>query len=138
MLVSAAVGYLWLKRMPELHPVDFGQQAQIRATESTSATIFASTGMSQPPSCEVASGNGDPVAVGEAERYLQEGGLESTFGFPVASGTTYTVTCTTATEAGRFAVTQDATVPEGVFMETGLLGLVVCGTGVVLAARQRR
>lgn len=78
------------------------------------------------------------VVVGEAERYLQEGGLESAFGFPVASGTTYTVRCTSATQAGRFAVAQDAAVPEGAFMAAGLLGLVVCGIGVVLAKRQRR
>lgn len=68
MVISAAVGYAWLKRMPELQPVDSGQQAQIRATESTSATIFASTGLSQAPSCAVTSGGGDPVTVGNAQR----------------------------------------------------------------------
>ncbi|MFC5177662.1 hypothetical protein [Nocardioides taihuensis] len=137
-LASAVVGYLWLQRMPELQPVDFGEQVQITPTESTSATIYASTGLSQAPSCEVTSGDGDSVTVGEADRYLQERGLESAFGFPVASGTTYTVTCTSATEAGQFAVAQDDAVPEGAFMAAGLLGLVVCGVGVVLAARQRR
>lgn len=137
-LASAVVGYLWLHRMPELQPVDFGQQAQITATESTSATIFASTGLSRPPSCEVNSENGDPVHVGEAERYYQEGGLESALGFPVTSGTTYTVRCTGATEAGRFAVAQDAAVPEGVFIAAGSLGVVMCGVGGVLMARQRR
>jgi hypothetical protein len=137
-LASAVVGYLWLQRMPELQPVDFGEQVQVTATESTSATIYASTGLSQAPSCEVTSGHGASVTVGEAERYLQEGGLESAFGFPVASGTTYAVTCTSATEAGEFAVAQDDAVPEGAFMAAGLLGLVVCGVGVVLAARQRR
>ena len=137
-LASAVVGFLWLQRMPELQPVDFGEQVQISATESTSATIYASTGLSQAPSCEVTLGDGARATVGEAERYLQEGGLESAFGFPVASGTTYTVTCTSPTEAGQFAVAQDDAVPEGAFMAAGLLGLVVCGVGVVLAARQRR
>jgi hypothetical protein len=68
-LTSAIVGYLWLQRMPDLQPVDFGQPAQITATRSTSATIFASTGLSRPPSCEVTSGTGDAVVVGEPERY---------------------------------------------------------------------
>ena len=48
-VIAAVVGYLWLQRMPELRPVDFGQQVQVTATESTSATIFASTGLSRPP-----------------------------------------------------------------------------------------
>lgn len=138
MLISAAVGYVWLERMPELKPVDFGQQAQIRATESTSATIFASTGMSQPPSCEVTSGNGDPVTVGDAHHYHQEGGLESASGFPVTAGTTYTVTCRGASEDGRFAVAQDAAVPEGIFIAAGSLGLVMCVVGGLLAFRQRQ
>lgn len=137
-LASAGVGYLWLHRIPELQPVDFGQHVQIIATESTSATIFASTGLSRPPSCEVISENGDPVAVGNARRYHQGGGLESTFGFSVTSGTRYTVTCSSATEAGRFAVAQDAAVPEGVFIAAGSLGLVICAGGGVLMARQRR
>jgi hypothetical protein len=137
-LVSAVVGYLWLHRMPELQPTDFGRQVQITATKSTSVTIFASTGLSRPPPCEVTSGNGDPVTVGEAEHYHQGGGLESAFGFPVTSGTTYTVTCGSATETGRFAVAQDAAVPEGVFMTAGSLGLVMCGVGGVLMVRQRR
>jgi hypothetical protein len=138
-LTSAAVGYLWLHRMPELRPVDFGQQVQITATASTSATIFASTGLSRPPSCEVTSGNGGPVTLGEAERYYQSGGLESAFGFPVTAGTTYTVTCGSAAETGRrFAVAEDAAVPEGVFIAAGSLGLVMCGVGGVLMAGQRR
>jgi hypothetical protein len=137
-VVSAVVGYLWLHRMPELRPVDFGEHVQITATRTTSATIYASTGLSRAPSCAVSTGDGAPVAVGEVDRYLQEGGLESAFGFRVAAGTTYAVTCTHATEAGRFAVAQDAAFPEGVFVAAGVLGLVVCGTGVVLAARQRR
>jgi len=110
---------------------------QITAAESTSATIYVSTGLSEAPSCEVTPGDGASVTLGEAERYLQQGGLESASGFPVASGTTYTVTCTSPTKAGQFAVAQDAAVPEGAFMAAGLLGLVVCGVGVVLAARQR-
>jgi hypothetical protein len=137
-LTSAAVGFLWLHRMPELRPVDFGQQVQITATQSTSATIFASTGLSRPPSCEVTSGNGGPVTVGGAERYYQGGGLESAFGFPVTAGTQYTVTCGSATETGRrFAVAEDAPVSEGVFIAAGSLGLVMCGVGGVLMARQR-
>jgi hypothetical protein len=137
-LASAVVGYLWLQRMPELQPVDFGEHVEITATESTAATIYASTGLSQAPSCEVTSEDGSSVTEGEADRYRQEGGLESAFGFPMTSGTTYTVTCTSATEAGHFAVAQDDAVPEGAFIAAGLLGLVVCGVGVVLAARQRR
>jgi hypothetical protein len=137
-LASAVVGYVWLQRMPELQPVDFGEHGQITATDSTTATIYAATGLSQAPSCEVTSEDGTSVAVGEAERYRQEGGLESAFGFPVAAGTTYTVTGSGATETGQFAVAQDDAVPEGAFMAAGLLGLVVCGVGVVLAARQRR
>ena len=136
-LVSAVVGYVWLHRMPALQAVDFGQRVQIAATESTSATIFASTGLSRPPSCEVSSGNGEAVTVGEADRYHQGGGLESAFGFPVTSGTTYTVTCK-ATETGRFAVAQEAGAPEGLFIAAGSLGLVMCGVGGVLMARQRR
>lgn len=138
MVASAVVGYVWLKRMPELQPVDFGQQVEVRATASTSATIFASTGMSRPPSCTVISENGDPVTVGEAKRYHQGGGLESASGFPMTSGTTYTVTCRGAAEDGRFAVAQDAAVPEGVFIVAGSLGLVMCAAGVFLAARQRQ
>lgn len=138
-LTSAAGGFLWLHRMPELRPVDFGQQVQITATESRSATIFASTGLSRPPSCDVTSENGGPVTVGEATRYYQGGGLESAFGFPVTAGTTYTVKCGSATETGRrFAVAQDAAVPEGVFIAAGSLGLVMCGVGGVLMARQRQ
>lgn len=136
-LASAVVGYLWLHRMPGLQAVDFGQRVQFAATESASATIFASTGLSRPPSCEVTSGSGEAVTVGEAEHYHQGGGLESAFGFPVTSGTTYTVTCS-ATETGRFAVAQDADVPEGLFIAAGSLGLVMCGVGGVLIARQRR
>lgn len=138
MLASAAVGYVWLKRMPELRSVDFGQQAEISATASTSATIFASTGMSRPPSCEVISENGDPVPLGEAKRYYQGDGLESASGFPMTSGTTYTVTCRSAAEDGRFAVAQDAAMPEGVFIAAGSLGLVMCVVGGFLAARQRQ
>jgi hypothetical protein len=138
-LASAAVGYLWLHRMPELRPVDFGQQVKITATESTSATIFASTGLSRPPSCEVTSANGGRVTLGGARRYYQGGGLESAFGFPVTAGTTYTVTCGSATETGRrFAVAEDAAVPEVVFITAGSLGLVMCGVGGVLMVRQRR
>lgn len=140
MFVSAAVGYVWLNRIPELQPVDFGQQTSIRATESTSATIFASTGMSQPPSCEVTAGNVDPVTVGDAQRYHQGAGLESAWGFPVISETTYTVTCLGAAEDGRFAVAQDAAVPELGFIAAGSLGLVmfVLGGLVVFRQRQRR
>jgi hypothetical protein len=137
-LTSAAVGYVWLTRMPELQAVDFGQQAEISATASTSATIFASTGMSRPPSCEVISENGDPVGVGEAERYYQGDGLESAYGFPITSGTTYTVTCRGAADDGRFAVAQDAAVPEAVFIAAGSLGLLMCVLGGILAARQRQ
>lgn len=72
----------------------------------------------------------------EAARYHQGGGLESAFGFPVSSGTTHTVMCGSSTEAGRFAVAQDAEVPERVFIAAGSLGLVMCGWGGVLAARQ--
>jgi hypothetical protein len=135
-LASAVVGYLWLHHTPALQAVDFGQRVQITATKSASATIFASTGLSRPPSCEVTSGNGEAVTVGEAERYHQGGGLESAFGFPVTSGTTYTVACS-ATETGRFAVAQEAEVPEGLFIAAGSLGLVMCGVGGVLIARQR-
>lgn len=137
-LASIVVGYVWIQRMPALQPVDFGQQVQITATKSTSATIFASTGLSRAPSCEVTSGNGDAVPVGDAERYHQGGGLESAFGFPATSGTTYTVTCRSAAEAGRFAVAQDAAAPEGVFIAAGTLGLVMCGVGGLLAARRRQ
>ena len=136
--VSAALGYVLLNRMPDLQPVDFGQQAQIRATESTSATIFASTGMSQPPSCEVTSGNGDPVTVGDAQHYHQRAGLESALGFAVTSGTTYTVTCRGAAEDGRFAVAQDAAVPEVSFIAAGSPGLVMLVVGGLLAFRQRQ
>lgn len=129
MVISAAVGYAWLKRMPELQPVDFGQQAQIRATESTSATIFASTGLSQAPSCAVTSGGGDPVTVGNAQRYHQAEGLESAFSFPVTAGTRYTVTCSGASEDGRFAVAQDPAVPEGIFIAAGSLARHVCRGG---------
>ena len=138
MLVSAAVGFVWLERMPELQPVDFGQQTSLRATESTSATIFASTGMSQPPSCEVTSGNGVPVTVGDARRYHQGAGLESASGFPVTSGTTYTVTCRGAAEDGRFAVAQDAAVPQVSFIAAGSLGLVMSVVGGLVAFAQRR
>lgn len=138
MVISAAVGYAWLKRMPELQPVDFGQHAQIRATESTSATIFASTGLSQAPSCAVTSGGGDPVTVGNAQRYHQAEGLESAFSFPVTAGTRYTVTCSGASEDGRFAVARDPAVPEGIFIAAGSLGLVMCVVGGLLAFRQRQ
>jgi hypothetical protein len=137
-LASAVVGYLWLQRVPELNPVDFGEHVTVTATKSASATIFASTGLSRAPSCDVTTGDRASVTVGEAARYQQKGGLESAFGFPVESGTTYRVTCASATEAGQFAVAQDAAVPETAFMATGLLGLIACGGGVVLAARQRR
>jgi hypothetical protein len=137
-LASAIVGYLWLQRMPELQPANFGQRVQITATESTSATIFASTGLPGPPSCTVTSENGEPVTVGEAESYRQGGGLESTFGFAVTSGTTYTVTCGSAGDAGRFAVAQDVATRQSLFIGAGMLGLVMCGVGGVLTARQRR
>ena len=137
-LVSAGVGFTWLNRMPDLQPVDFGQQAQVRAQESTSATIYASTGMSRPPSCTVTTGDGDPVPVGDAQRYHQAGGLESAGGFPVTAGTTYAVTCRGAADDGRFAVAEDAVVPEGVFIAAGALGLAMCGAGGLLAHRRRR
>lgn len=138
MFISAALGYVWLKRMPELQPVDFGQQTQIRATESTSATIFASTGMSQPPSCEVTSGNGDPVTVGDAQHYRQGAGLESASGFPMTSGTAYAVTCRGTAQHGHFAVAQDAAVPEVNFIAAGSLGLVMSVVGGLFAFRQRQ
>lgn len=137
-LTSAAVGYVWLQRMPELQPVAFGRQVQITARDSTSATIFASTGLSRPPSCEVASESGDQVTVGDPERYYQGDGLESAFGFPVATGGTYRVRCSSAAEGGRFAVAEDMAVPEGVFIAAGSLGLVMCGLGGLLTARQGR
>lgn len=137
-LASAVVGFVWLKRMPELQALDFGQQAKITATASTSATIFASTGMPRPPSCEVISENGAPVIAGAAKRYYQGDGLESAYGFPMTSGTTYTVTCLGAAEDGRFAVAQDAAVPEGLFIAAGSLGLFMCVVGGFLAARQRQ
>lgn len=137
-LVSAGIGFVWLNRMPDLQPVDFGQQAQIRATESTSATIYASTGMSRPPSCTVTTGNGNPVTVGDAQHYHQAGGLESAGGFLVTAGTTYTVTCRGAAGDGRFAVAQDAAVPEGILIAAGSLGLAMCGAGGLLAFRRRR
>lgn len=135
-LASAVVGALSRQRMPEMHPVDFGQQVQITATDATTATIFGSTGLSQAPSCKVATANSEPVPVGEAERYRQGGGLESVFSFPVTAGTTYTVTCAAA-EPGRFAVAQDAAVPTGVFIAAGSLGLVMFGVGLIWARRPR-
>jgi hypothetical protein len=137
-LASAVVGYVWLQRMPELQPVDFGQRVPVVATETTSVTIFVSTGLSSPPSCKVTTGNGGAVTVGEAERYHQGGGLESAFGFPVASGTTYVVTCSSAAEAGRFAVAQDVAVPVNVLIATGSLGLALCGVGLVVTTGRRR
>ena len=137
-LASAVLGYVWLQRMPELQPVDFGQRVPVVATETTSVTIFVSTGLSSPPSCEVTTGNGGAVTVGEAERYHQGGGLESAFGFPVTSGTTYVVTCSSAAEAGRFAVAQDVAVPVNVLIATGSLGLALCGAGLVVTTGRRR
>ena len=137
-LVSAGVGFTWLNRMPDLQPVDFGQQAQVRAQESTSATIYASTGMSRPPSCTVSPGTGELVTVGDAQDYHQAGGLESAGGFLVTAGTTYTVTCRSEAGDGRFAVAQDAAVPEGIFIAAGSLGLAMCGVGGLLAFRRQQ
>lgn len=137
-LVSAVLGYVWLQRMPELQPVDFGQHVPIVATETTSVTIFVSTGLSSPPSCEVTTENGGAVTVGEAESYHQAGGLESAFAFPGTSGTTYVVTCSSAAEAGRFAVAQDVAVPVNVLIATGSLGLGLCGVGLVVTTGRRR
>lgn len=131
-------GHTWLKRIPELQPVGFGQQVEISATASMSATIFASTGMSRPPSCDMITENGDPVTVGEVSRYVQGGGLESAFGFPMTSGTTYVVTCRGEAPEGCFAVAPDVAVPEGIFIAAGSLGLLMCVVGIVLAARQRQ
>jgi hypothetical protein len=135
-LASAVVGYLWLGRVPELAPVDFGEQVEIISTDSASTTIYVSTGLSQAPSCEVTLANGAAVRVGEAERYVQQGGLESAFGF-VVPGTTYAVTCASA-EPGQFAVAQHLAVPERVFIATGVLGLAACGVGVGLAVGRER
>ena len=124
--------------MPDLQPVGFGQQVQIRATEHTSATIYGSTGMSRPPSCTVSTGNGELVTVGDAQDYHQAGGLESAGGFLVTAGTTYTVTCRSEAGDGRFAVAQDAAVPEGIFIAAGSLGLAMCGVGGLLAFRRQQ
>jgi hypothetical protein len=136
-VASAVLGYLSLQRMPTLEPVDFGQEVQMTATGSTSATIFASTGLSEPPSCRVTAEKGESVTVGGAEHYRQGGGLESTFGFGVTAGTRYTVTCSAA-ETGQFAVVQDASDLSGLFIAAGSLGLVLAGVGVALTARHGR
>jgi hypothetical protein len=86
----------------------------------------------------VTSQDGDRVTVGDAQHYRQGGGLESAWGFPVASGSTYTVTCRSAGEDGQFAVAQEADVPEGIFIAAGSLGLALCVVGALLAFRQRR
>lgn len=91
------------------------------------------TGLSRPPSCEVTSDDGNPVAVGEPEGYHQGDGLESAYEFPVASGTTYTVSCDSA-ETGRFDVAQESAPPQGVFIGAGSLGLVLCGVGAILTS----
>ena len=135
---SGAAGFLWLNRVPDLHPVPYGEQSEFTATGSGAVTIFTSTGQSTAPACRVTTRDGRNVAVGEAERYQQAEGMESTYGFTATPGTTYTVSYGSPGQLGSFAVAMGNTFPTGVFMATGSFGLLLCAAGGILAWRQRR
>jgi hypothetical protein len=137
-LGSGAVGFLWLNRVPDMHPVPYGEQSEFTATGSGAVTIFTSTGQSTAPTCRITTRDGRNVAVGEAERYQQAEGLDSTYGFTATPGTTYTISCGSPGQLGRFAGAMVNTFPTGVFIATGSFGLLVCAVGGVLARRQRR
>jgi hypothetical protein len=137
-LGSAVMGFVWLNLAPELDPVPFGEQSQVTATRSGSATIFSPTGQSAAPPCTATTADGAEVGLGEPERYLQLEGMESSYGFPTSAGSTYTVTCGGPGQVGRFAVEEVSGFPEAVFLTVGSLGLLLCAGGGALAWRHRR
>lgn len=135
-LGSAVTGFVWLNLAPKLDPVPFGEQSQLTATRSGTATIFSPTGQSAAPPCTATTPDGAEVVLGEPERYLQLEGMESSYGFPTSSGSTYTVTCGDPGQVGRFAVEEVSRFPEAVFLTFGSLGLLACAAGA-LAWRHR-
>jgi hypothetical protein len=136
-LGSAVTGFVWLNLAPELDPVPFGEQAQLTATRSGTATIFSPTGQSAAPPCTATTPDGAQVVLGEPARYLQLEGMESTYGFTTSAGSTYTVTCGSRGQAGRFALEEVSRFPERVFLMVGSLGLLLFAGGA-LAWRHRR
>ena len=128
-LGTAVVGYVGLNNVPNLKPVSLGEQVAITATDSDTATIFTPAGMGTAPSCRVATLDGTRIALVEPDRYQQSEGLEATYGFPVTSGTTYTVVCGERDQPGQFAVAEVSTFPEGVFLIVGAVGIVLCIAG---------
>jgi hypothetical protein len=137
-LGSGVIGVVWLNRMPDLHPVPFGEQAQITASGSGGATIFTSTGQAATPACQATTPDGRPLVLGEPQRYQQSARMESIYGFTTTSGTTYTVSCGDPGQAGQFAVAEVSAFPEVAFLAVGSLGLLLSAAGGVLAWRRGR
>ena len=136
-LGSGVTGFVWLNRVPDLHPVSFGERLELTATGSGTVTIFTSTGQSSAPTCRVTTHDGGEVVLGEPHRYQQSEGMESSYGFTGTSGTTYTVSCESPGQIGRFAVAEVSNFPKAVFVTVGSLGLLLCAAGGVLAWRKR-
>jgi hypothetical protein len=137
-LGSAAAGFVWLSRTPDLHTVPFGEQVQITATSSDEATIFTSTGQSAIPTCQAARQDGQQVMLGEPQRYLQSARMESSYAFTTSPGATYLVRCGDPGQVGRFAVAEVGGYPDSAFLRVGSLGLLLSAAGGVLAWRRRR
>ena len=134
MLGTAAVGFRWLNRVPELDPVPFGEQTQVTATGSGGATIFTPTGQAVTPACQAVR-DGRPVVLTPPRRYQQSAGLESSYGFTTTSGVTYTVGCGNPGQLGQFAVAEVSGFPEAAFLAIGSLGLLLAVAGFVTGPR---
>ena len=131
LLGSGALGFVWLNRTPDLHPVPFGERATITASHPDTATIFTTSGLTAAASCRVTQDSG-AVALGEPGRYQQFEGMESTYVFTTTRGATYTVSCGQPGQSGRFAVAEVGRFPEAAFLAAGSIGLLLCVGGLVL------
>ena len=132
-VATVVVGFRWGDRIPDLAPVPYGQEWRLTSTASGEATIFTPVGQAEPPTCRVTVPAGGAVALTEAKRYQQSGGLESAFTFAVEPDTAYDVVCGRLGQAGAFGVAEVAPMPRAPLMVAGTLGFLLIAAGVTIA-----
>ena len=137
-VATVVVGFRWGDRIPDLAPVPYGQEWSLTSTASGEATIYTPVGQAEPPTCQVTVAGGHAVALTQAERYQQSGGLESAFTFAMEPDTAYDVVCGHLGQAGSFGVAQVTPLPRLPLIAAGILGFLLVGSGVTVALHRSR
>jgi hypothetical protein len=137
-LGSGVIGFVWLNRLPDLHPVSFGEQTQVTATSSAEATIFH---LHRPRSDPCLPGND---AGRQARRAGCAAAVSAVGGHGVQPRLHHDIQyhlhgqLRGPGQAGQFGVAEVRGFPEVAFLAMGSLGLLSSATGGVVAWRRSR